>query len=398
MAPLASEAPAVAESYSYALMYLANEVRVDPSTAACVLKSASRSTFPLLRLPPEIIYEIISFLSPSELARILALSRRLKAIVERVLYRDLEPNTTRLIPCLKTIVAYPSVALVTRRLTICDLTSRYDMLSGYLSLLGRALHSMPALRDLTLLLHGPHAKYFLGCPFRLRSLSTTLAWDDDFARWMEEQSELSSVMFGGALIKNAILPSRALPGISQISATPLILSSLVPGRPVRGVEICLLQPEYMNDDIMRIITQILLFSTKPISSIQIIAHIESTTETLKALNTIPENIPKLDSFALHVGHGPFTDEFLQNLDTFMSGFEYLRSITFMSRSIEGPLSDHAALANLATGWHKLCPTLECVSFPGISLVRNVRYGWVTLEDLERMLRDRNALARWMTRS
>lgn len=147
----------------------------------------------------------------------------------------------------------------------------------------------------------------------------------------------------------------------------------------------------MKDDIMWIITQILSFSTQPISSIQVIAHIASMTETLKALNTIPENIPKLDSFALHAGHGPFTLEFLQNFDAFMSGFDYLRSITFMSQSVEGALSDHAALGNLATEWHKSCPTLECISFPGLSLVHNLRYGWVTLEDLERMLRDRKAL-------
>ncbi|KAI6125795.1 hypothetical protein EV401DRAFT_1937373 [Pisolithus croceorrhizus] len=388
---MTSETLALMESYSYALMYLANEASTDQSAAACVSGAASRPTSSLLRLPPEIIYGIISFLSPSELAGILTLSRRLKPIVERVLYRELEPNKARVIPCLKTIVAYPSLASTTRRVTICDLSRSYDMLSGYLSLLSRALHSMPVLTDLTLLLAGPHAKYFLGCPFRLRSLSTTLTWDDVFIQWMEEQSELSSVMFGGAFVSNSILPPNALPNISQISATPLILSSVVPGRPVKVVEIYLPQPECMKDDIMRIIMRILSFSTESISSIQIITRIESMAETLGALNTIPENIPKLDSFALHAGHGPFTHEFLESLDTFLSGFECLRSITFLSRSVEGALSDRVALGNLATEWHKSCPTLECISFPGLSLMRNLRYGWVTLEDLERILCDRNAL-------
>lgn len=303
---MTSEPPGLAESYSYALMYLADEASAGQSTAAYVPGAVSRPTSSLLRLPPEIIYGITNFLSPHELAGILTLSRCLKPIVERVLYRELEPTKARVIPCLKTIVAYPSLASITRRLTICDLSRSYDILSDYLSLLSRALHCMPALTDLTLLLAGPHAKYFLGCPFKLRSLSTTLTWDDVFIRWMEEQSELSNVMFGGAFVNNTVLPPSALPKISQISATPLILSSVVPGRPVKGVEICLLQPEFMKDDIMWIITRILSFSTVPISSIRIIARVESMTETLRALNTIPENVPKLDSFALHAGHDPFT--------------------------------------------------------------------------------------------
>lgn len=388
---MTTEPLGLAESYSYALMYLADEGSADQSTAAYVPAAVSRPASSLLCLPPEIIYGIANFLSPPELAGILTLSRCLKPIVERVLYRELEPTKASIIPCLKTIVAYPSLASITRRLTICDLSRSSDVLSDYLSLLSRALHSMPALTDLTLLLAGPHTEYFLGCPFKLRSLSTTLTWDDVFIRWMEEQPELSNVMFGGAFVNNTILPPSALPKISQISATPLILSSVVPGRPVKGVEICLLQPEYMKDDIMWIITRILSFSTVPISSIRIIARIESMAETLRALNTIPENVPKLDSFALHAGHDPFTHEFLQNLDPFMSGFEYLRSITFLSRSVEGALSDHVALGKLATEWHKSCPTLECISFPGLSLVRSLRYGWVTLEDLERMLCDRNAI-------
>ncbi|KAH7888818.1 hypothetical protein F5I97DRAFT_1855763 [Phlebopus sp. FC_14] len=340
------------------------------------------------RLPPEIVYEIMKFLDPSNLVTAALLSKATRAIAERVLYGDPEPKSVKVIRCLQTLVMRPDLASITRRLTIYDLTRTFEMCGSYLSLLSRALHSVSSLTDLTLLLDGPYAKYFRGCSFRLRSLSTTLVWDDDLVLWLEEQSELTNAMFGGHFVKGTVLPQNALRKLSHVSAVPLILSATVPGRPVRGVEICLLHPELMKADILWTTTRILSFSTGPLSSMQIIADIEDAADALTALNVISQNVPKLDSFALYAGHGSVTRDFLDKLSGFVSGFEFLRSIMLMSRDPRDVLSDASLLEGLAPAWHSCCPTLECVSFAGSIWVRNMRYGWVTLSDLERLLRER----------
>ncbi|KIJ18863.1 hypothetical protein PAXINDRAFT_69928 [Paxillus involutus ATCC 200175] len=257
-------------------------------------------------LPPEIMFHIMRHLGPSDLAASAALNNYSRPIAERVLYREPEPLSSRIIPCLNTLIARPDLASITRRFTIHDLSRTFDAFSSYPSLASSALHSMSALTDLTLLLNGSYAKLFHGCPFRLHSLTTTLTWDEDFVKWMEEQTELTNAMFGGLFVKGTVLPMEALPKLSQVSATPLILASTVPGRPVCLVEICLLQPELMKEDILWTTTQILSFSTGPLSSLQIIANIENESDAQAALNAIPKNIPKLDLFALYAGEGSIT--------------------------------------------------------------------------------------------
>lgn len=414
---------ALAEDYSYALMYLTDRDCVGkdlPANTAPDTPSRSRSLpfpckvpFPchavavvfhdgtVMRLPTELVFTIMSFLGPSDLASILRVDRAVHLVAEKVLYRDPEPTPLHVIPCLKMLVAHPSLSSITCRLIICDLTRIFDMCSNYLSVLSRALHSMLALKDLTLLLDGPYAKYLHGCPFRLRSLNTTLHWDADLVKWMEEQSELRNAMFGGPFVEDTVLPPSALCKISQISATPLILVAVVPLRAVQGVEISLLQPELIDDEFVWTVFRILSFSTGPVSSVQMIVDVSNPIKLLSALITIPQSISKLDSFVLYGGRGSFTpvghlplvigllgnsyifQDFLQNLTAFVSGFEYLRSITLMSRAPEETLSDQTLLTSLVGALHASCPTLECISFGGSIWVFNSRNGWVPLADLPR---------------
>ncbi|KIK97102.1 hypothetical protein PAXRUDRAFT_137014 [Paxillus rubicundulus Ve08.2h10] len=340
-------------------------------------------------LPPEIISHIMRHLGPSDLAASAALNSHSRPIAERILYREPDPPSSRVIPCVNTLIARPDLASITRRFTIHDPSRTSEALNNYPSLASSALHSMSALTDLTLLLNGSYAKLFHGCPFRLHSLSTTLTWDEDFVKWMEEQTELTNAMFGGPFITGTVLPMSALPKLSQVSATPLILASTVPGRPICLVEICLLQPELMKEDILWTTTRILSFSTGPLNSLQIIANIENKSDALAALNAIPKNIPKLDSFALYAGHGSVTLAFLGTLTTFVSGFEYLKSMMVMSRDVDNVLSDDSVIREVISTWHSSCPTLECVSFLGSVFVHITPHGWLTMDDIERILHDRS---------
>ena len=412
---------ALAEDYSYALMYLSDgksmgkHFPVNTAPTKLLSKSPSHASFPckvflitslyshihgdlVMRLPTELILEVMAFLGTSDLANILRVSKTIHLVAERVLYRDPEPTPLQVIPCLKMLVSYPNLSLVTRKLTICDLTRAFDMCNNYLSLLSRALHNMLALKHLTLLLDGPYAKYLHGCPFSLRSLNTTLHWDADFVKWMEEQSELRDAMFGGPFVKGTVLAPDALCKISQISATPLILAAIVPLRAVRGVEISLLQPEFVDVDVVWTTFRILSFSTGPVSSVQMIVDASNPTKVLSALNTIPQNISKLDSFVLYGGQGLFTvvghfplmillrnlyifQDFIQNLSAFVSGFEHLRSITLMSPARDSAFLDQTTLTSLIGTLHLSCPTLECMSFFGSVWTFDSPNGWVALADL-----------------
>jgi len=60
----------------------------------------------------------------------------------------------------------------------------------------------------------------------------------------------------------------------------------------------------------------------------------------------------------------------------------------MSRNKFDALHDKSFTADLASEWHKSCPSLQSVSLAGSIWLHNSRHGWVTLGDLERLLRER----------
>lgn len=211
------------------------------------------------------------------------------------------------IPCLKCFASYQHLASCARTLVLPDATRYYRVFSNYFNLLHRALSNASSLLDLTLLLDGHYAKYLHGCSFRLRSLTTTLAWDSDFIEWMSEQTELRNAMFGGSFARDTILPSDILPKLTRVSSSPLILAAVVPNRKIKEVEICLVQHELFKDDILNTASNILSYSTGPLTALQIIACLSNTQDALAALMTIPNNLPKLDSFSFCASHGAITE-------------------------------------------------------------------------------------------
>lgn len=60
----------------------------------------------------------------------------------------------------------------------------------------------------------------------------------------------------------------------------------------------------------------------------------------------------------------------------------------MSRNKFDALHDKTFTAILPPRWHKSCPSLQSVSLAGSIWLLNSRHGWVTLGDLERLLRER----------
>lgn len=312
-----------------------------------------------------------------------------------------------IIPCLRCFASYPHLASCARTLILADATRHYDVFFNYFNLLRRALLNASSLTDLTILLDGPYAKYLHGCSFRLRSLTTTLDWDKDFIKLITEQTELRNAMFGGKFVNDMVLPSDTLTKLTRVSASPLVLAAVVPNRKIKEVELCLLHQALFKDDILNTASNILSYSTGPLTALQVITRLSDTTSALAAFKAIAKNLPKLNSFAFYSSDGVVSQvrhllltynicskhlqELLEAFPEFLSGFECLRSLTLMSRNKADALHDKTLTATLASRWHASCPSLQSISLAGSIWLHNTRHGWVTLADLERLLRERKWL-------
>jgi hypothetical protein len=124
---------------------------------------------------------------------------------------------------------------------------------------------------------------------------------------MSEQTGLQNAMFGGSFARDTILPSDILPKLTRVSSSPLILAAVVPNRKIKEVEVCLVQHELFKDDILNTASNILSYSTGPLTALQIIACLSNTQDAFTALMTIPNNLPKLTSFSFCLSHGAITE-------------------------------------------------------------------------------------------
>jgi hypothetical protein len=352
-------------------------------------------------LPTELLHQIFLY---TDLVSLLALSianHTFQSISERILYRNIGPtNSEKTIRCLKTLVSRPSLATYTRSYEVGDLEEDSDLLPAFFKLLSRALHNMTRLTELVILLDGAYSDVLIGCSFRLTKLTSALHWDAPFTTWILEQPDLRIALFYGRYVVGTKIEQQSLPKLTRVSASPLILAAVVPGRPIKEVEICLVHPWLLNEGLMFTTMKIMTFSTGPLSSLQIISHLsESTEDVLAAVGVIPRVVAKLDSLAFHAVSGSVTmvpisnylrslgltltcKEILSGFFEIISEFNTLRSVMILSKNKADALHNSVSTAGLAAKWHGGCNSLECVSFPEATWVHNRRYGWLTLKDLE----------------
>lgn len=259
-------------------------------------------------LPIEIIDQITSFADSATLVALSAVNQAYQGVSERIIYRKIVCSTpTKTIKCLKTMDKRPSLAHYTLSYEIGDLEDDSEPLPAFFSLLSRVLHRMTRLSELIILLDGPFVRVLAGCPFRLTRLTSALNWDAAFVDWLNEQSELRVAFFCGKHVAGATLNSQALPNLTRISASPLILAAAVPGRPVKNVEICLVHPWLLNEGLMTTTMKIMAFSTGPLNTLQIITRLNDTTsDVLASVGVIPRILSTLDSLAFHAVSGSIT--------------------------------------------------------------------------------------------
>ncbi|KAG2079096.1 hypothetical protein BDR04DRAFT_1086169 [Suillus decipiens] len=345
----------------------------------------------ILSIPSELIHHILKYLRTADLVKTALVCRSFRFISQRVIYRNVQPSEDMIIPCLRCFALYPHLASCTRTMILPDVTRRHDVFSNFFNLLRSALLNASSLTDLTILLDGPYARYLHGCPFRLRSLTTTLDWDRDFIKLIIEQTELRNAMFGGKFVNDMALPSDTLTKLTRVSASPLVLAAVVPNRKIKEVELCLLHHALFKDDILSTASNILSYSTGPLTALQVITRLSDMPSALAALKAIAKNLPRLNSFAFYSSDGVVSQELLEAFPEFLSCFECLKSLTLMSRNKTDALHDKTFTAALASRWHTSCPSLQSISLAGSIWLHNPRHGWVTLADLERLLREHYGL-------
>jgi hypothetical protein len=258
--------------------------------------------------PIEIIQHIIIRAEFNSLCNLSQVNKPFQFCAERIMYRRIGPlSLTGKIRCLRSLTERPTLALNVRSFEAGDLGEEPILFPAFFNLLSCALRHMKLLTELTLLFSGPFSHIFHDTPFSLTKLTSALHWDNVFTSWIVNQRNITAALLCGRFIRNTKLPPSALPRLSRVSASPLILASIVPGRPVKDVEVCLGHPWLFSEDLLATTMKILNFSSGPIESLQIVSHLADTTATtIGAVSVIPRIIPQLNFLALHAVSGAFT--------------------------------------------------------------------------------------------
>jgi hypothetical protein len=180
--------------------------------------------------------------------------------------------------------------------------------ASFFILLQHALHNMHRLTELTFLLNGPNSHVLLGAPFRLTKLVASCDFDATFASWLTEQTNLRDAIFCGNFTSGVTLPSDALPLLRRVAAAPLALGCVVPGRPIREVDLCLVHPYSLSREVLQMAIQTIASSRGPLDSLRIISHLAESPETvLSAFEVIPTGLNSITKLALHAVSGSITD-------------------------------------------------------------------------------------------
>ena len=267
-----------------------------------------------LRLPVEILDEILSYAALPTLARLALVSHTFREVAARLLYSHIPSlslsHSTLLV---ETLASKPCLAAHTRTCEVGDMSfldaNRKGLLPPtFFEQLQSALRNMHRLTELTFLLNGPTAHVLLGAPFKLTKLTASCNFDATFASWLTEQPSLRAAIFCGTFTEDVTLPIDALPSLRRVTASPPTLACVVPGRPIRDVDLCLVHPWSLHREVLQTTIRVISASTGPLDSFKIISHLAEPTDiVLSSLETIPSGLSSITKFVLHAVSGSITD-------------------------------------------------------------------------------------------
>ncbi|KAI0081881.1 hypothetical protein K474DRAFT_1655746 [Panus rudis PR-1116 ss-1] len=338
-------------------------------------------------LPPELIHEIIENLTYHDLPKVALVSKTIRVMAYSHLYRQLpslSPRPTVLL--MRTLASSVELAKLVRTLNISDLKS-YTLVAwttAFYKLMSDALHNMLNLIDLRLYILGSYTSYLPGCPFQLQSLRIAGDWDKHLGRWLGEQHQITDLWVFSLKLDPVHIADAAVPHLARVMGPPSVVASLVPGRPVKVVDLSIAQQEHFIPDIMRPTCRILDHSMGPLSELIITVDITDMllTDVFETIDVVPEILPNLSLFTVFAARSFINGDFLNRFGETLSKFKSLRRTAIYSTNPHDALGDWLITRELASRWHKLCPTLRYVDIGGIVWIYDNMHGWQTTDALK----------------
>ncbi|PCH34669.1 hypothetical protein WOLCODRAFT_106363 [Wolfiporia cocos MD-104 SS10] len=319
-------------------------------------------------LPVEVLDCIAQKLPPGNILGFIRANTHLHAVGVRALYRDIpELPAARIVACLKTLATCPAYAILVRSLFIN--WTGCQVVGNLLRLLRRALAQLRNLQELTVDLCMADSKLsgawiYSSIGLCLRRFSTSALCDAPLSRFLETQHHLEELTLRGSeylgLYRGAqrmepfALSPFALPRLHcfrTVSVRSPLLAQVLKDRPVVSVTLSLMPGDGFTS------LDALTLSCGPVERLTIMSM--DCINPVDTLLEIATRLPRLQMLHLVVLLAQFDHQILSECTCALSHFSELQHITVVSGT-GGALSDEH---DIATCWHKCCPTLNTIILP-----------------------------------
>lgn len=254
-------------------------------------------------LPFELIHSIVNSADNSTLCTLSLVNHALREAATACLYGALhlrKPSTA--VKCLQTLNRAPELARHVRVLSMAfPRDTDVNFTESFLALLGRALHNTSQLVSLELDVYGSLGKHLRGCSFRLTNLQTTCDWEANLMDWLNEQSALRSLVYGGLPDPQVQLAITALPHLRRVVGVSSVAILVVPGRPVQQVFVTRVVHAIDHTEIIETLAQACKLSTGPVRVVHVLyknPHHRSAEDIFQSLSPLPLHLPHLAKFCM----------------------------------------------------------------------------------------------------
>jgi hypothetical protein len=173
-------------------------------------------------IPVDVLREILGYVDKADLATLCRVNKIVCSCSQNALYREISYRDERAI---QTLAQSTDLA---RRVRSFDASGDYRGLDT-------ALRNMSSLRNLEL--NDIADESILdGCTFKLDSFDTTFRNSESLQRFLHNQPSLTKLTIWGNYEPSPPFDERCLPNLTRVRSTPSWLGILIPGRPVKEVD------------------------------------------------------------------------------------------------------------------------------------------------------------------
>ncbi|KIK54770.1 hypothetical protein GYMLUDRAFT_176676 [Collybiopsis luxurians FD-317 M1] len=345
-------------------------------------------------LPVEILeYVLRSVHDINDLLHVAVSNKHMNAVAVRIIYHTITLTKPRQsINCLRTLSEHPRLAILVRSLELHWQNFSHITRNSYLLAL-RTLCNTSLLSVLSIDVPSDfHPWNLSSCIFQLKRFSASFPCDNSLIQFLEKQPNLRDLTLRGFnsdpsdfqfnlttfnLNPNPTpfhLSPEALPRLTRlraIHAGPDIMESIIRGRPLKQISM----PLYA-DCVCRSL-DVLTLSSESIERLNIISF--DPNAPIYLLEEIATRLPDLEALHIVILLAQCSEAVLEALAPSLRKFKALQYLTYMSATSTDNVSNESE-QNIATMWHRSCPTLKTIILPmgKVWFIDNAK--WMCLED------------------